>query len=146
MSKTVKLVFFASVLLNLLLIGVILGRVPHGFDGPLTRQQRMEGALKKLPEAAQSRFREKFAQIRAAGEPLRAQMDAARDEALRLMSAETFDETAYDRQVNKYEGLREERFRRMSQAIKQIASELAPDERRTLADLLRRSPRPAKQD
>jgi uncharacterized membrane protein len=146
MSKTFKLAFLTSLVLNLLFLGVILGRVPHGVDRPPTPQQRMEEALKKLPEAVQARFREKFAQIRAAGDPLREQLDAARNEALRLMSAETFDEAAYDRQVKKFDELREEMFKRLSQVIKQIAVELAPDERRTLADLLRRPPAPPKQN
>jgi len=145
MSKMLKLIFLVSLVLNLLLVGVILGRVPHGFDGRPTRQQRMEEALKKLPAAEQERFRKKFAQIRAAGDPLREQMDAARNEALRIMSGEKFDETAYDRQVNQYEALREEMFKRMSQAIKLVTKEMTADERRTFADLLRRPP-PSKQD
>lgn len=145
MSKTLRLVFLVSLILNLLLIGVILGHVPRSLDGQSGRQQRMEEALKKLPEATQARFREKFAQIRAAGDPLREPMDAARSEALRLMAAEKFDEAAYDQQVNKYEELREEMFKRMSQVIKQMTKEMTPEERRTFATLLRRPP-PAKQD
>jgi uncharacterized membrane protein len=146
MSKSLKLVFLTSLVLNLLLLGVILGRVPHGFDVPPARQQRMEEALKKLPEAEQARFRDRFAKIRAAGDPLREQMDTARNEVLRLMSAETFDEAAYDQQVRKFDELREEMFKRMSHVIKQITKELAPGDRRTLAELLRRPPPSPKQD
>ncbi|HMA82367.1 MAG TPA: periplasmic heavy metal sensor, partial [Candidatus Binatia bacterium] len=118
------------------------GRVPRRFGGSPTRQQRMEEALKKLPQAEQERFRDKFAQIRAAGDPLREQMDAVRNEALRLMSAETFDEAAYDQQVKQFDDLREEAFKRMSQVIKQTANELSPEQRRTFAELLRRPPSP----
>ncbi|MGE5219575.1 MAG: Spy/CpxP family protein refolding chaperone [Chloroflexota bacterium] len=145
MSRTLRLVFLVSLILNLLLIGVILGHVPRSLDSQSGRQQRMEEALKKLPEATQARFREKFAQIRAAGDPLREPMDAARSEALRLMAAEKFDEAAYDHQVNKYEELRDEMFKRMSQVIKQMTKEMTPEERSTFATLLRRPP-PAKQD
>jgi uncharacterized membrane protein len=142
MTKTVKLVFLASLFLNLLLLGVILGRVPAAFESAPPREQRMEQALKKLPEPAQTRLREKFAQIRAAGDPLRKQMDQSRAEALRLLSAEPFDEAAYDRQVSKIDGLREEAFKRMGGIIKQTAKELSPEERRMLADVLRRPPPP----
>lgn len=140
MSKPFKLSFLVSLVLNLLFLGVILGRVPHGFDAPPTRQQRMEAALNKLPEPAQGRFRQIFSQIRAAGDPLREPMDAARNQALQLMSAETFNEAAYDEQVKKFDQLREEMFKRMSLVIRQVAKDLTPDNRRMLAELLRRPP------
>jgi len=139
MTKAVKLAFLASLVLNLLLLGVILGQVPRGLEAtPPTRQQRMEEGLKKLPEPAQSRFREKFAQIRASSDRLRQQIDGARAETLRLLSADPFDAAAYDRQVNKIGELRGEMFKQMGQNFKQTAKELSPEERRMLADLLRR--------
>ena len=145
MTKAVKLAFLASLVLNLLLLGVILGQLPRGLEPtPPTRQQRMEEGLKKLPEPAQSRLREKFAQIRASADPLRQQIDDARAETLRLLSADPFDEAAYDRQVNKIDELRGEMFKRMGQNFKQTAKELSPQERRMLADLLRRPPPPPK--
>jgi uncharacterized membrane protein len=143
MTKALKLVFLGSLVLNLLLLGVILGQVPRGLETtPSTRTQRMEEALRKVPEPAQSRFREKFAQIRAANDPLRQQIDEARAETLRLLAADRFDEAAYDRQVSKIEELRDEMFKRMGQDFKQTAKEFSPEERRILADLLRRPPPP----
>lgn len=144
MSKTIKLAFLASLVLNILLLGVLLGQVPRGSSAMPTRQQRMEEALKKLPEPVQTRFREKFAQIRAAGDPLRPQIDQARGETIRLLSADPFDEAAYDRQVKRIEELRAEMFERMGQLIKQTAKELSPEERRMLADVLRRPPPPSR--
>jgi uncharacterized membrane protein len=141
MTKALKLVFLGSLVLNLLLLGVILGQVPRGLETtPSTRTQRMEEALRKVPEPAQSRFREKFAQIRAANDPLRQQIDEARAETLRLLAADRFDEAAYDRQVSKIEELRDEMFKRMGQDFKQTAKEFSPEERRMLADFLRRPP------
>lgn len=139
MTKAVKLAFLASLVLNLLLLGVILGQLPRGLEAtPPTRQQRMEEGLKKLPEPAQSRIREKFAQMRATAEPLRQQIDKARGETLRLLSAESFDGAAYDRQMSEIEELRGEMFKRMGQTMKQTVKELSPEERRMVADLLRR--------
>jgi uncharacterized membrane protein len=142
MTKAIKLAFLASLVLNLLLLGVILGQVPRGLEATPIRQSRMEEALKKVPEPTQSRFREKFAQIRAVNDPLRQQIDEARAETLRLLAAERFDETAYDRQVSKIEELRGEMFKRMGQDFKQTAKEFSPEERRMLADVLRRPPPP----
>jgi len=146
MSKTLRLVFLASLVLNIILLGVIVGHLPRSLDGAPSRRQQMEQALQNLPDPIEARFREKFQQIRAAGDPVRKQMDAARDEALRLLSTEPFDEAAYDRQVKKIDELREEMFKRMGQVIKQTVKELSPDERRMFADLLRRPPAPPGQN
>ena len=145
MTKALKLVFLGSLVLNLLLLGVILGLVPRGLEvTSSTRTQRMEEALKKVPEPSQSRFREKFAQISAVNDPLRQQIDEARAETLRLLAAERFDEAAYDRQVSKIEELRSEMFKHMGQDFKQTAKEFSPEERRMLADVLRRPAPPSK--
>jgi uncharacterized membrane protein len=140
MTKTAKLAFLASLVLNLLLLGVILGRVSGAGESGSPREQRMEQALKKLPEPTQTRLRQKFARIRAAGDPLREQIDQARAEALRLLSADPFDEAAYDRQISKIDELRQQMFKRMGQSVKETAKELTPEERRMFADVLRRPP------
>src|SRR5690606_20837 len=106
--------------------------------------QRMEEALKKIPEPTQSRFREKFAQMRAETEPLRRQIDSARAETLKVLGAEPFDEAAYDRQLSRIEELRDEMFKRMGRSFKQTARELSPEERRMLAEVLRRPAPPPK--
>ena len=138
MSKAAKLVFLASLVLNIMFLGVVLGHVPRNFSGTPSRQERMEQGLKKLPEPAQSHIRVVFARIRAAGDPVRDQMDASRAEALRVLGAERFDEAAYDREVTKFDQLREQMFKQIGQAIKESAKELSPDERRMFADVLRR--------
>lgn len=145
MSRTVKLVFLCSLVLNLLLVGILLGQLPGGLGAtPPTRQERLEEALTKVPEPTRSRFRQKFSEIRAEGDPVRRALDDARAEALELLSAEPLDETAYDRQVTKIEGLRAELFKRMAVKIKQTAKELSPEERRLFADVLRRPPPPSR--
>src|SRR5437773_4490242 len=101
MTKRFKLVFLASLFLNIVLLGVIVGHLPRSLESTPSRRQQMEQSLQKLPDPIEARFREKFQQIRAAGDPVRQQMDAARDEALRLLSTEPFDEAAYDQQVKK---------------------------------------------
>jgi len=95
-----------------------------------------------LPEPAQSKLRGKFAQIRAVGDPLREQIEQARAETLRLLSAEPFDEAAYDRQVSKLEEARAEIFRRTGAVVKQTLKELSAEERRMFAEVLRRPPPP----
>jgi uncharacterized membrane protein len=138
MSKPVKLAFLVSLVLNIILIGVILGHFPRNWQSGSSRQERIEKALRALPDPAQSHIREKLAQVRAADDPLQPEMDAARDEALRLLSAEQFDEAGYDRQINKIYDVREQMFKLTGQAIRRAAKELSPEERRMFADVLRR--------
>ena len=140
MNKTLKLAFFGSIILNVLMLGVFLGELPRRFDGNSSRQQRMEQALKDLPTPVQTRFREKFQQIRAASDPLRDQMGRARAEAIRILSVEPFDEAAYDRQVSQIDELRMQMFKRMGQVVKGVAKELPPEERRMFAEMLKRPP------
>lgn len=143
MSKSVRLVFLASLVLNVLLLGMVLGRLPRAFDQGRDRQQRVEQALKDLAEPTQTRLREKLKQIRAAGDPLRDQIRVAREETLTLLSAESFDEADYDRQISKINDLQLQRFQEMGQVVKEIARELSPEERRQFAQILRRPPRPS---
>lgn len=145
MSKTLKLAFVASLVLNLLLIGVLVGQVPRASSPPPGRQQRMEQALQQLPEPAQSRLRANFAAIRAAGEPFRAKIEQARADALRLLSTEPFDEAAYSARLREMEELRIESIKSMGQRIRQQANELSPEERRMVADLFGRPPRSPEQ-
>jgi uncharacterized membrane protein len=142
MSQKTKLVFIASIVLNVLLVGVLLGQSPRRFDRGSMREQRMEQAIKDLPEASQTRLRERFHQLRAAADPLFAQMRQAQDETVRLIGADPFDEAAFDRQEAKINELRAEMTKKLSQVVKNAIKDLPPEERRRFAELLRRPPPP----
>jgi uncharacterized membrane protein len=143
MNRTLKLLFLVSLILNVLLVGVLMGQLPHRLERGSFREQRMEQALRDLPQPMQTRLREKFKQMRAAGDPLREQLRVAREETLGILSAEPFDEAAYDRQVSKIDNLQLQRFKKTGQVVKEIAKELSPEERRVFTQILRRPPPPA---
>ena len=141
MNRTARFTFIASIILNVLLIGVLLGQTPRRFDRGALRQQRLDQALKDLPEADQNRLRERMEKLRAAADPMFGQIRLAEDEAVQLLGKETFDEAAYDNQVNKINELRQNMTRQLSQVVKDATKDLSAAERRRFADLLRR-PRP----
>jgi len=143
MNRTLKFLFLVSIILNVLLVGVLMGQLPSRLERGSFREQRMEQALKDLPQATQTRLREKFKQMRAAGDPLRDQLRAAREETLGILSAESFDEAAYDRQIGKIDELQLQRFKKIGLVVKEIAKELPPEERRIFAQILRRPPPPS---
>lgn len=141
MNGRLKMAFLASILLNVLLVGILLGALPHYFEQELSHRQRIEKALKELPEPVQARFRE---QMESLGEPLREQSRRAREEAIRILLAEPFDEPAYDRQINKINEIRVQMATRMAKIVKDIARDLPPEQREALAEVLRRRPAPNK--
>ncbi|HXV49914.1 MAG TPA: periplasmic heavy metal sensor [Candidatus Binatia bacterium] len=140
MNRTVKLAFVASITLNVLLIGVLVGQSPRRFDRGAARQQRTEQAVKDLPEASQVRLRERLKQLRSAAEPLIEEMRKHQDEAVRLLGADPFDEAAYDRQVTKIAELRLNMTKNLSQVAKSASQDLSPLERQRFAAMLRRPP------
>jgi uncharacterized membrane protein len=143
MNRAPKLLFLVSIILNVLLVGVLMGQLPRRLERESFREQRMEQALKDLPQPTQTRLREKFKEMRAAGDPLRDQLRAAREETLGILSAESFDEAAYDRQIGKIDELQLQRFKKIGLVVKEIAKELPPEERRIFAQILRRPPPPS---
>ncbi|MGE0680227.1 MAG: Spy/CpxP family protein refolding chaperone [Candidatus Binatia bacterium] len=144
MNGKLKIAFLASILFNVLLLGVLLGALPHYFEKDHPRRQRIEKALKELPEPVQAQFREKMESSGEAGEPLREQSRRAREEAIRILIAEPFDESAYDRQISKINELRVQMATRMASIVKDVARDLPLKQREVLAEVLRRRPSPDK--
>ena len=142
MNRLAKMTFVGSIILNVLLLGFVLGQSPRRFDRSAIRQQRMEQVIKDLPEASQQRLRERFQQLRGTADPLFEQMRKAQDEAVQLLGAESFDEAALDRQEAKINELRAQMSKKLSQSVKSALKDLTPEERRRFAQMLRRPPPP----
>ena len=145
MNKTVKMVFVGSIVLNVLLLGVLLGRLPHRFERPPARQERLENSLKEFPESGRAPFRDTLELMRKDGEPIDNQIQQTRDEILRIIMNDPFDEAAYDRQIAKINELRIERAGIMTKIIKDQVKSSTPDQRKMLVEMLKRAmpPRPS---
>jgi uncharacterized membrane protein len=142
MNRSARITFVASIILNVLLIGVLLGQTPRRFDRGAQRQQRLDEALKDLPDADQNRLRERMQKLRSAADPMFGQIRNAEDQAVQLLAKEPFDEAAYDSQINKINELRQNMTRQLSQVVKDAAKDLSSTDRRRFAELLRRPPTP----
>jgi uncharacterized membrane protein len=142
MNRAAKMAFVGSIILNVLLLGFVLGQSPRRFDRNAMRQQRIEQVIKDLPEASQQRLRERFQQLRSTADPLFDQMRKAQDEAVQVLGAESFDEAALDRQEVKINELRAQMSKKLSQSVKSAIKDLSPEERRRFAQMLRRPPPP----
>jgi uncharacterized membrane protein len=142
MNTRLKSTFIASIILNVLLVGIFFGTLSPGFGRESSRRERLTAEIEKLPEPARSRFRDKMAQLRSADNPLREQMRQARNEAIRLLVAEPFDEAAYDGQLVKVNELRGQMSKRMSDDMKDLVKGLPPEQRTAVGELLKRPPPP----
>jgi uncharacterized membrane protein len=142
MNRTARIVFVISIILNVLMLGVIVGQSPRRFAPGAMRQQRLDQVLKNLPEAEQSRLRERFQKLRTAADPMFGEIRQAEDQAVDLLGRETFDEAAYDHQVSKINEMRQNMTKQLAQVVKDAIKDLSASERRHFADLLRRPPPP----
>lgn len=139
MNKNFRIAFLVSIILNVLLAGVILGALPQRFYGLQSREAFLS-AIDKLPEPARTRFRNNLEAFRKS--PLRQQLTSARNEAIGLLTAEPFNEAAYDRAVEKVNELRLQMSKRASDDVKAIVKDLPLDQRKAVAEVLKRPPSP----
>jgi uncharacterized membrane protein len=142
MNTRLKTAFIASIILNVLLLGIFFGTLSPGFGRESSRRERLTMEIEKLPEPARSRFRDKLAQLRSADDPLREQMRQARNEAIVLLVAEPFDEAAYDTQLIKINQLRGQMSKRVSDDLKELVRGLPREQRIAVGELLKRPPPP----
>ncbi len=140
MNRALKLTFLVSIVLNVFFVGLLLGHLPTRMDRLSLAEQRIEAAASRLPEPARSQFRKNVEQTRGDLQPIRQQIQAARNEVLRIFESEPFDETAYDQQVSQMIALRLQLSGRMADNMKQTAKDLSLEERQVVAEAFRRSP------
>jgi uncharacterized membrane protein len=142
MNKKLKGAFIASIVLNVLLLGIFFGTLSPGFGRESSRRERLTAEIEKLPEPARSRFRDKMAQLRATDDPLREQMRQARNQAIDLLIAEPWDEAAYDKQLIQISQLRAQISKRVSDDLKELVRGLPPEQRTAVGEVLKRPPPP----
>jgi uncharacterized membrane protein len=134
MNQKFKWIILVSLLLNVLFVGILFGELPRRMDRDAYRRQIMDEAIKKLPESEREPFRQKLENMRATAEPIRKQIREARDEGIKIVIAERFDEAAFDEQVKKINDLRVQ----MADILKEAAKTLPPDQRRALGETMKR--------
>jgi Spy/CpxP family protein refolding chaperone len=126
MNTKIKSAFIASLVLNVLLLGIFFGTLSPGFGRESSRRERLTAEIEKLPEPAD--------------DPLREQMRQRRNQAIELLVAEPFDQAAYDAQLVKINQLRGQMSKRVAEDLKQLVRELPPDQRAAVGDMLKRPP------
>ncbi len=139
MNKKFKIAFLISLLLNLVLIGVLMGEGWHKASR-MRASIEEEQALLALPENRQQEFSSLREELRKDGEATREAIREVRRDTVRILTADVFDENAYQANLEKIRELRAQQMQRMSESVKKLASTWSATERAALAKLMRRPP------
>lgn len=141
MSRSLKILIVGSVLLNMFLGGLFVGR---WIRAPLFDRQTAQDLPAEV-KTELTALRRESGQIHREKQKLRTEMS-------RLLKAETFDAGAFAEVLNSYENLRGRMTRVRLNRLLRVAKKLSPEKRRKLAEKMekkatrgqRRSPRPGR--
>jgi uncharacterized membrane protein len=137
MSKKIKILIFSSLLLNVLLAGVVIGDMSHRFHKEYFVRKSVKEFASKLSADKAALFLETVERVHLNNQDAYNQIREARKEAMRLLSAPEFDESAYRLQVEKIHELRSLMKRRLANATIELAKQFNQKERKALAQHLR---------
>lgn len=137
MNKKIKILIFSSLLLNVLLAGVVIGDMSHRFHKEYFVRKSVKEFASKLSADKAALFLETVERVHLNNQDAYNQIREARKEAMRLLSAPEFDESAYRLQVEKIHELRSLMKRRLADATIELAKQFNQKERKALAQHLR---------
>ena len=142
MSKKMKVLVMSSILLNVLLLGIIIGNLSHRLSiEKFDLRHEPELAVKLSPDK-EALFFETMEKVRKNSRDIQEQIEEARESALSILTAPEFDEASYQVEVNRLHELRGIMMQRLADATKELAQNFNQEERRGLAEHLKRPPRP----
>lgn len=129
MDKTTKIILSSSLVVNLLFAGLIGGHVYDRFK----RHPWQETKEQLSPESRNlvgRTFQNAFREIKPLGDEAR----KVRAELVKILSADDFDEAAFDAQAEKMLEISGKMDAHKVETVKTLAMQLSPEDRRTMAD------------
>lgn len=139
-----KHVLLASLTLNLLLAGVLLGQLAtptwHSKRSHYM-ERKIERIVNALPEQQQDRARVEYEGALENARLGRETFKDLQDELHIILTAESFDEDAYDAKLREVQEARQQSWQRFVDVTKSLAKELSQPEREALAEALKHKKR-----
>lgn len=142
MSRKMKVLTIGSLLLNVLLIGVIIGDMSHRLHREHFFGERELAS--KLPEDKAELLLDTVEKVHLNNRDVHRQIRQARRRAMKILTAPEFEEASYQIEVEKLHELRGLMGQRLADATLQLARQFNQEERKVLAQQLRRPPRPSR--
>lgn len=145
MSNKLHLILVSSLVLNGLLGGYAVGTATHSFRGhpPMGDMQRppmFEREAERLPGALRDKMGAAMKAEFDKSKEIREKIDQTRKEIGEILSAQTFDEKAYDEKSNQLFGLINQIGNNMADTIKGVARDASVEDRKALAEMLKHGP------
>jgi uncharacterized membrane protein len=142
MGKRIKILIGISLLLNVLLIGIVIGNLSHRlFREDFPPRHPLE-LTRKLSPDNEKLFLDMRGKVDQENRAVRRQIDEARERVLSVLGAPEFDENAYQAETAKLGSLHGLMMRRFAEATKELAKKFNQAERKVLAEYLRQPPPP----
>jgi uncharacterized membrane protein len=142
MSRNVKILIVASLVLNVLLAGVIIGNVFHRIGWRSASKHDARVLAAKLSPEKYKLFTEVMGGARSECKQIRKHIRERREQALGILTAPEFDEQSFRREVDTLHDLRGRVADRLSGATLELAKQFDPEERKLLGKYLERPPPP----
>jgi len=140
MSKNVKIFITTSVLLNVLLVGIVIGGISksHFLPGhqPVRMEQRLNEILDILPAEKSKEFEQRISVLKALRHADKATMKTARKNVMQVFMQEPFDKASYQQAVQGLNTLHQQQMEMRVNLMADMAQYLSPKERRQLARLV----------
>lgn len=141
MSKSIKWILAISLILNVLFVGIEIGRFTHqlpprGFD-PIGSEN-----LKKLPPEKRKQYEAMMDSIDSEKQKTFPKMDAIRKEIIAILEAPEFDEVTYKEKFKEMGAIFTADKARMVEETANLAKQFTQEERSLLAERLKQMPPP----
>ena len=130
-----------SFVLNIVLIGFIAGNVSHRFFIKNSVWEKPQEIPANLPPDKRELFSDTMQNVRADNQMIQRQIRETRRNIFSILTSPQFDEDSYNSEAEKLHQLRGRMMKRFSTATKELAKKLNQQERRALAEHLKRPPR-----
>jgi|TARA_B110000003_G_scaffold154867_1_gene155539 uncharacterized membrane protein len=144
MNKKMKIFISISVLLNVLLLGAIIGNMMAGISkypnernhSSVHEDKRLARILEVLPQNKKEDFEEKYLKLKALKYEEKINMRAARKNIIQTFESEPFDKLAYQQAVIALNNMHQLHVNRHMELMADVAQYLSPKERKQLARLM----------
>jgi len=138
MSNKIKIILTVSIILNVLLVGVLIGLYADDFKEHKKMRADMHRSLDKLPDEKAKLVKKTMRGLHKETKKTRKHVRKTRENINNIISAPVFDESAYDKEIENLQRLQSEIMVKFGNATKELAVQLEQEEREIVAELLKK--------
>ncbi len=140
MSKKLKIIFFISIVINVLLIGVMIGHFSTRYFTKQYFKRHFTEIAAGLPPEKQKMLMDAKMELHKESRATKRKIHKIRKEIGQILSAPRFDEQLFDKKVTELHDLHGEMAKGLAEVTKNLAQKFTPEERRVLAEILKKRP------